>query len=232
MRDAVDELGLGCARPNSNHSELASVGAGRHTRTAYTFGRCTSPERRGVTMMSTEGIIRGPSLFGLRTVVAVGCTCLIDDDDDTRRTPLGVCGRFTCALPFGVLSSPLILAKVDTIDLRAIRPPSIPHLARPPFCNTVFRVCASRRSPALLYTSTVAPSTSVRIIVCVDSESAVKIVNLGKEIGSGSVSISSTGEELEDPDPYDLRRGVTSIVPAILNVNTFLAGGSKSFMLM
>jgi len=35
--------------------------------------------------------------------------------------------------------------------------------------------------------------------VCVDSESAVKIVNLGKEIGSGSVSISSTGEELEDP---------------------------------
>jgi hypothetical protein len=84
----------------------------------------------------------------------------------------------------------------------------------------------------MLYTSTVAPSASLRIIVKVDSESAVNTVNLGKEIGSGSVSPSDTGEELDDPDPYDLRRGVINIVPVILNVNTFLDGGSRSFMLM
>jgi hypothetical protein len=68
--------------------------------------------------------------------------------------------------------------------------------------------------------------------VKVDSESAVKTVNLGREIGSGSVSLSDTGEELDDPDPYDLRRGVTNIVPAIVNVKTFLDGGNRSFMLM
>jgi hypothetical protein len=69
-------------------------------------------------------------------------------------------------------------------------------------------------------------------MVNIDSESDVKTVNLGREIGSGSISPSDAGEELDDPDPDDLCRGVTNTVPAILNVNTFLDGGNKSFILM
>lgn len=64
----------------------------------------------------------------------------------------------------------------------------------------------------------------------VDSESAVKTVNFGSEIGSGSVSPSEMGDELEEPN--DLGRGVTKMVPEILNVKMFLDGGRRSFMLM
>lgn len=70
------------------------------------------------------------------------------------------------------------------------------------------------------------------MIVCTVSESAVKTVNFGNEIGSGSDSPSDVGEELRDPDPLGLWRGVTKMVPETLNVNTFLEGGSKSLILI
>lgn len=156
-----------------------------------------------MTVTSTEGIINAPSLLGLNEVAVLNA-CRSDDEEATRGAPcgvpFGVRGRLGGDLPLGLLSSPLIREKADRTERRAIRAPSVPHRARPAFCRTVLRVCASRKSPEMLKTSMVVLSTSLRMIVCTVSESAVKTVNFGNAIGSGSDSPSDAGEELNDPE--------------------------------